>query len=508
MPDVYVEISRRVVHTPVPQLIHWAENNPVVAAYGTAHELEFSGKVPTLEWDAFLDPHLVRRVEVVLQARDTFLQELAKSSRPIDGILNRNGMKYGSAHQIKAVSIILESNTSMYQNERRVLEFYNTEIDKRVNLLMDNMLIAHGNLSQLMLEQTGMLKNFNFSRVKHTRRTLGGGIFAKHWIPTFVQALKMSTKSRRDNSNELSDDSISSSEDNSSVDQPSLLDDKEETPLLKSESVIRQREKASFHELSLSVLPRSTISEAINELKEITECDAPLGLILDVKSRHVPKRVWAILLDALRKAGARVEGIGTFYVEDIRDVSKLCSVPVNEIIFFHTAGDLQHACHNGIVKQGDSIFFNAGSLFWNNSDLSEMFGSFPGSFDAAEMKRNYKLQSYARVRKYSSKKEKVGNKRKIRSFPFVDGESSTIQQYKEHYNISIGLYVQEFIIDDQILGILVDYVNENQHVFNLGLSWGGINGLTVNGIQPGRFTRTDGKFDKNLSMNNFDLELT
>lgn len=496
MPDVYVEISRRVVHTPVPQLIHWAENNPVVAAYGTAHELEFSGKVPTLEWDVFLDPHLVRRVEVVLQARDTFLQELAKSSRPIDAILNRNGMKYGSAQQIKAVSVILESNTSMYQNERKVLEFYNTEIDKRVNLLMDNMLIAHGNLSQLMLEQTGMLKNFNFSRVKHTRRTLGGGIFAKHWIPTFVQALKMSTKSRREYSKELSNDSVSSSD--------SLLDDKEETPLLKPETDIRQREKASFHELSLSVLTRSTIAEAINELKEITECDAPLGLILDVKSRHVPKRVWAILLDALRKAGARVEGIGTFYVKDIRDVSKLCSVPVNEIIFFHSAGDLQHACHNGIVKQGDSIFFNAGSLFWNNSDLSELFGSFLGSFDAAEVKRNYKLQSYARVRKYSSKKVKAGNRSKIRKFAFLDGESSTIQQYKEHYNISIGLYVQEFIVDDQILGILVDYVNENQHVFNLGLSWGGINGMTVQGIQPGRFTSTDGKFNKNLFMNIFE----
>ena len=48
MPDVYVEISRRVVHTPVPQLIHWAENNPVVAAFGAAHELEFSGQIPNI----------------------------------------------------------------------------------------------------------------------------------------------------------------------------------------------------------------------------------------------------------------------------------------------------------------------------------------------------------------------------------------------------------------------------------------------------------------------------
>ena len=74
MPDLYVEISRRVVNTPAPKLIHWAENNPVVAAYGTAHEIEFSGRVPTLEWDVFLDPHLVQRVQVVLEAKDSWLK--------------------------------------------------------------------------------------------------------------------------------------------------------------------------------------------------------------------------------------------------------------------------------------------------------------------------------------------------------------------------------------------------------------------------------------------------
>ncbi len=70
MPDVYVEIARRASYAPAPKLIHWAENNPVVAAYGTAHEVEFSGKVPTLEWDVFLDPYLVRRVEIVLSEKE------------------------------------------------------------------------------------------------------------------------------------------------------------------------------------------------------------------------------------------------------------------------------------------------------------------------------------------------------------------------------------------------------------------------------------------------------
>ena len=77
-----------------------------------------------------------------------------------------------------------------------------------------------------------------------------------------------------------------------------------------------------------------------------------------------------------------------------------------------------------------------------------------------------------------------------------DGICSTIQQYKEYYQLSIGLYVQEFAIDEVAISLIVKYVNSNLHVFDLGLSWGGINGLTVKGIQPGRFTATEGLWNQ------------
>jgi hypothetical protein len=80
-----------------------------------------------------------------------------------------------------------------------------------------------------------------------------------------------------------------------------------------------------------------------------------------------------------------------------------------------------------------------------------------------------------------------------------DGVCSTIQQYKEHYQLSLGLYVQEFAIDEVAISLISKYVNNNLHVYDLGLSWGGINGLTVKGIQPGRFTATDGKYHSHLS---------
>jgi hypothetical protein len=515
MPEVYVEISRRVVRTPVPQLIHWAENNPVVAAYGTAHDLEFSGKLPTLEWDVFLDPHLVQRVEVVLQARDTFLKQLAKTSKRIKALLNREPMECRYSDKMKRVGIILESSVNTRSNEQRILEFYNAEIQKRVEILLENMLIAHGNVSQLFMEQTGLMKNYNFSRVKHTRRTLGGGIFAKHWIPTFVQALRMSTKSEElcqmDESSDESTSSGEDAEDSASSLERSASEDREDYPLMDS-SKHQLETKSSFHDLTLAAISPSTIAESISELKRVTVCDAPLGLILDIKSRHVPKRVWALLLDALRKAGARVEGIATFYVEDIRDISKYCSVPVKELIFQHSAGDLQHGIHSGVIERGDSIFFNAGSLFWNNpirgaKYYSKLIGTCIKPFDVEEVKKEYKFQPYARVRqdeksktsKYSNKEndDDLSDDERIR---FIDdgtenGHGSTIQQYKEHFSLSIGLYVQEFCVDDQIMELLIKYVNKNQHIYNLGLSWGGVNGLTVKGIQPGRLTNTDGKYD-------------
>ena len=582
MPDVYVEISRRVVNTPIPQLIHWAENNPVVAAYGTAHELEYFGKIPTLEWDIFLDPHLVQRLEVVLEARDSFLQGLAQKSKRIRTALSHKRPERRYTDKMDNIVALLKG-----EDERKILHFYNTEIEKRVMLLAEHILIAHGNLSQLALEQTGYLKQYNFSRVKRTRRTLGGGIYAKHWIMMYAEALKMSTVLDDDLS---SDDEISPchSKDRPICSTPNLLTtspikevinrEDEDVPLLSapqhdcrglntefnnvkvvgSKLIHRRRPNesniqdchemavstpgrshapsrglkpsTSFEDLALAAVTSSSISESMTILKKMTNCDAPLGIILDMKSRHVPKRVWALLLDTLRKMGIRVEGLATFFQEDIRDMSKFCAAPLKEILFLHSAGDLQKACHDNVIRRGDSVFFNAGSLFWNYPIVSEkdFFIKMIGNactlrFDAEEHKKQYKFQPYARVRCPSLVRRKE-NKRfdtdvleyqkmisncetEENRLNFFPGRSSTIQQYKEHFNLSIGLYVQEFAIDEKSMDLLVKYVNKYSHVYDLGFSWGGINGVTVRGIQPGRFTNTDGFWNQRYGGERWDENL-
>lgn len=428
MPDVYVEISRRVAKAPMQKLIHWAENNPVVAAYGSAQELEYDGKISNFEWDVFLDPMLVRKVMLVLEQRAKFLSSM--------GVLVTKPM----------ANIYLPSNVS--EQEKGILRYYNKQLMQRSQELVDKMLIAHGNLTQLIIEQTGYLKHYNYSRVKRTRRTLGGGIYAKQWMAVYAESLKIGVTEEdwRNNSPETSPE--------------------------------RDHHVMTMGPLEPAYTAMDTsMEDAVAIVQDIAKCNDPVGLVLDVKSRHVPKAVWACVVDTLRKAGLRVEAVGSFEGEDIRDISQYSLKPVTELLFFHSAGDLQAACHAGYIHQGDSVFFNAGSLLWNPSRSSRQMINdvFLSPFDSENAKLSYQILPFAK------------------SYRQVDSsDGSTIEHYKAIYNLSIGMYVQEFAIDDAAASLLADHVNRNPRIFNLGLSWGGINGICIRGIRPDRFTSTDG----------------
>jgi hypothetical protein len=428
MPDVYVEISRRVGKAPMQKLIHWAENNPVVAAYGSAQELEYDGKIVNLEWDVFLDPALVQNVMRVLEQRDKFLASFGMSvSKPMD-------------------KIYLPGNMS--DQDKGILKYYNKQLVKWSQELVDKMLIAHGNLTQLIIEQTGYLKHYNYSRVKRTRRTLGGGIYAKQWMAVYAESLRIGVTDVDWNNN----------------------------------SPERSPER-DFQVLTMGPLDAgyaaidSTIEEAVAVVKGIAQCNDPFGLVLDLKSRHVPKQVWACVVDTLRKAGVRVEGIGSFVSDDIRGLSRYSIKPVTEVLFFHSAGDLQVACHEGRVQSGDTVFFNAGSLLWTPSSRSyseTVYDACFSHFDSDSAKLSYRLLPFAQPTTRSG------------------GSVSTIEHYKKQFNLSIGMYVQEFAIDDAAASLLSSHVNRHPQIYNLGLSWGGINGICIRGIQPDRISSTDG----------------
>ena len=163
--------------------------------------------------------------------------------------------------------------------------------------------------------------------------------------------------------------------------------------------ILQSQKKQLTNESPLSTIGLSTIAGSICELNQVTEYDTPLGLVFDLKSRYVPKCVWALLIDTMIKYGIRVEAVATFYIEDTRDISNFCLHPVNEVIFFHTAGDLQYACLSGLFKQDNNdakismVYFNAGSLFWNHKFvLLENIAAGMKDFNVNEFKKKYRFE--------------------------------------------------------------------------------------------------------------------
>jgi hypothetical protein len=213
----------------------------------------------------------------------------------------------------------------------------------------------------------------------------------------------------------------------------------------------------------------------------------PLRLVLDLKSRRVPPRVWSRLIDSLRTQGLIIEGIGSFDMDELRVIGKGCSYPLTPILFFHSVGDLQRACHanevrryfhstdgtskssnftqykrtllhisplqNVKVKDGDHVYFNGGSLMWKRTSImeaaergccgalqSDHHGSTgsvksPMSAAAGGVGGNYSFQPYAFPRSALSDWERVMCK-------------STIEDYRRHFNLRIGVYVQGERISD------------------------------------------------------------
>ncbi|EJK58900.1 hypothetical protein THAOC_20940, partial [Thalassiosira oceanica] len=205
------------------------------------------------------------------------------------------------------------------------------------------MLIAHGNVLQIMIEQTGYLKKYNFSGVQKTQKTLGGGMYARMWLAVFSEAMKFGLgfddEDEAATGNEGGDAGVSSEDGNSprcrgslSTSSPHSMDeDDDQNPAgLPREIYIvwnntdeegnsiddslsqtspqkyarqgdrksrrkmmgrrRLEKKKQWNTTSLknaSVVADKSIVESIDILKKIMRERFPVRLLLDMKSRHV-----------------------------------------------------------------------------------------------------------------------------------------------------------------------------------------------------------------------------
>lgn len=507
-----------------------------------------------------------------------------------------------------------------------VLRYLERELETRTRELTDRLLIAHGNVLQLILEQAGVLKDWNYSRVQRTRRTLGGGMYARQWMAVFAESLRLGmepsrigrtrehTHGRRARSCSSPDggrkatggiidephnfyDEEGDADDDSSTEQSetdALLSyqnsgdppfPEEDDDNLHNENPLGEDHDDSTeddrHHCTCS--PRccldTTMAESLELIEKITQTKQPIGILLDLKSRHVPKRVLSLMVRSLQAAGIRVVGIASFQISEIRGVcsnhlNRVCDsyssyvhsqpfshshssrasnkIPLGnephfpttkEILMVHSAGDLQAACDEGLVQPGDHVFFNGGSLILDSarsSTLKSLMGLFfdmcacgyYNTFDPCAIEDGYKIQSYGYACGSmdametagcfpNDPKSLMGTPARRRNehgllhdrnhdddddtllLPTTNSEDTemgavmkTLADYKKHYGFSMGLYLQEFSIDEAAARLLIDLVNQNPKVYDLGLAWGGINGMTVHGIQPGRFTSTDGYWNQ------------
>ena len=135
------------------------------------------------------------RLEVVLNEKESFLQRQknakAQQAKETDATAPGEAEKTSDEAGQSAEPVHTASAPICPTEERLLLSYYDKEIKRRTKLLVDRLLIAHGNVPQLMIEQTGYFKKYNFSRVKRTRKTLGGGIYARMWLAVFSEAMKL-----------------------------------------------------------------------------------------------------------------------------------------------------------------------------------------------------------------------------------------------------------------------------------------------------------------------------
>ena len=272
----------------------------------------------------------------------------------------------------------------------------------------------------------------------------------------------------------------------------------------------------------------------------------PLRLVLDLKSRRVPPRVWSRLIDSLRTQGLVIEGIGSFDVDELRVIGKGCSYPLTPILFFHSVGDLQRACHanevrpyfdqltsriesftllnssllhlqNNKVKDGDHVYFNGGSLMWKRTSIME--AAERGCCGAIQSDQHGSTSS---IKSPTSAAGGAGSKYSFQPYAFPrsalsDWErvmcKSTIEDYRRHFNLRIGVYVQgerkfrvynsrifhlayhnlntlqcsflrieEFSISAEALDALALHINKYGEMYDQGLAFGGVNGSAVKNI--------------------------
>lgn len=554
----YLE-SKKSIIDPI-KLIKWAENNPIVCAFGVlesktsrivnsgissviTHQSsnnEYSSNIaksatinkasgvlaerlygkekrekkivhPTIEWDVFLDPSIVKQVDGAIHT----MEKLGSDSQE---------------DEIVAAQI---------------------EIDRQITRLMNRMMLAHGSTAQLLVEAVGVATRYSFSRFVNSthriKKTIkknrsfslfrtksdaddastrndissprveeaafkngnlrSNAIRVDRWLVLFSKALRLGKKSLgvvlsltkqlpRLESTRAVQSNIEARSLRSKASRflrRSKTLTKED---LDDESIVSVSTAAQDQDFVSPALcglflclglddPSSfmvdhsdkTIAESCQIIRSILGSN--LQIVLDMKSRHVPPRVWAMLVDCLQSRGLDIKGIGSFDLDELRSIQSCVNTPVNAMIFFHSAGDLQRACHANEIKDGDNVYFNAGSLMWKRKTACEVTGQ---CFSASKY-QGLEQVDFQCGNEYSPFQPYAYPRDQLEASDEIMDCKACIQDYQRHFDLNIGLYLHEFDIGVDEIDAMSKFVNRYSDIYRLGLAWGGLNGFTLRGLK-------------------------
>lgn len=369
------------------RLMKWAENNPVVAAYGVMNsntgtdssrrEKRSMGRgsrrkksrdrygktsssddrngAPVLEWDIWLDPTLVKKVEAAMDVAEHFQNDenadyqdqIAANievDRQVGRLINRMMLAHGSASHLvsEALGVGSQYNFTKLVEKSESQRFYRRKESekkwKKSGLHFARNGMDLGGKAWIVREQAqAALMNFD----SHRRSVIAGkasakpaGIFVERWLTLFLRALHIAKAMEGD----LPYGHF-------------YLEDDESTPQIEPEADKTTPPGCGLflclgiEDPNAAKVDHAKTSMAVSAEQIEESLGSPLRVILDLKSRRVPARVWARVIDNMRSRGIVIEGLGSFDVDELRSIGGLCASDVTEVRFFHSAGDLQKACH-------------------------------------------------------------------------------------------------------------------------------------------------------------------
>ncbi len=319
--------------------------------------------------------------------------------------LSREGGRSDRIENMKAFEwdVFLDSDVTRAYSVA-FTEETNRALDRR---LVDTMIIAHGNTKDTIDEALGSPQ---YNDVKRTRKTGMGGATTGAWMDLFGRALRIATA---DNPDEL------------------------------MTKMRREARRTDEDDQSLyQTFERQMGFREVIDLYKQTFGKETFSVLLDVKSRNAKPHILRKVIRELNRRGVHVYGVGTFTFSELDNLDEVNQIvggkdmgAAHGIKFFHGIGNLQTACTDGEVLEGDTVMFNAGSILdsvdWDADD--------PDTDDEEieEIIRN-------------------------------------LAEFKNAYRFHLGLYIQEGATDQRAARKITMFSNQHADIFDLGFGWGGI----------------------------------